>query len=175
MLTVLIGGARSGKSRMAVTLASRTVRPVVFIATGEPLDDEFTARIERHRRTRPDGWTTVEEPLDLPASLTAIAESHLVIIDCLTLWVANLQRAGASDEGVFEQAEVVAGLSASRPGPTIVVTNEVGSGIVPANALARQFQDLLGEVNTMFARRAQSAFLVVAGRSLRLDPLIEID
>jgi adenosyl cobinamide kinase/adenosyl cobinamide phosphate guanylyltransferase len=152
-LVVLVGGARSGKSRLAVERAAREGAPVTFIATGEPLDDEMAARIDRHRLERPEPWATIEAPLDVHAALASVPASDTVIVDCLSLWVAN----GGDGRA-----------PSPRRGLTIAVTNEVGLGIVPENALARAYRDDLGRANAAWVAAADEAYFVVAGRTLRL-------
>jgi adenosyl cobinamide kinase/adenosyl cobinamide phosphate guanylyltransferase len=171
-LTVLLGGARSGKSALAVQLASVGSSPTTVVATGEALDDEMAERIAAHRAERPASWATVEEPLEICTAFDAIAGDSTVVVDCLTLWVANLLGAGHTDAEVLDRAETAAGLAASRPGHVIVVSNEVGSAIVPADGLSRRYRDLLGRVNSVFAGHARDAFLVVAGRVVPLMPAV---
>ncbi len=156
-LVLLLGGARSGKSRLAVERAQAHGAPVTFIATGEALDDEMAERIEAHKRERPGDWTTVEEPLALEGALRAVPASDTAIVDCLSLWVAN----GGGDDGAIRVA-------AEREGLTIVVTNEVGLGIVPDNALARAYRDDLGRVNAAWADAADEVYFVVAGKRMRV-------
>lgn len=164
-LVVLIGGARSGKSRHAVERAAREQGAVVFLATGEAGDEEMAARIELHRRERPAHWTTVEEPVELERAIAEAPAQASLVVDCLSLWVAN----------VFERIDVeeaaagAARLAASRAGLTIAVSNEVGLGIVPDNELARRYRDALGRVNAIWAAAADEAYFVVAGRALRLE------
>jgi adenosylcobinamide kinase / adenosylcobinamide-phosphate guanylyltransferase len=167
-LTVLLGGARSGKSRLALRLAESSGRPVTFIATAEALDAEMADRIARHRAERPDGWSTREEPRDLEGALRAVPDGTTIIVDCLTLWVSNLLEDGCSDAEVLERARSAAGVARDRAGVVIAVTNEVGSGVVPMTALGRRFQDLLGEVNAAWGDVADRAGLMVAGRVLWL-------
>lgn len=168
-LTFLLGGARSGKSSLAVRLAAESGRKVVVLATAEAREDaELAARIGRHRLERPAAWSTVEEPLDLVGALRGAEDEAFVVVDCLTLWVANALEAGWDDEAVERAAAEAAGLAAARPGPTVVVSNEVGMGIVPVSALGRSFRDVLGRVNAVFAAEADRACLVVAGRTLEL-------
>ena len=168
-LTFLVGGARSGKSALAVRLASGWEGPVVVLATAEARDDgELAARIARHRLERPASWETVEEPLDLVGELARMSEEAFLLIDCLTLWAANALEAGWSDETIEQAAADAAALAAGRSAPTIAVSNEVGMGIVPATPLGRSFRDLQGRVNTVFAAHADRACLVVAGRTLDL-------
>ena len=170
-LTLLLGGAGAGKSQLAVRIAAGRRLPVVVIATAEARDREMADRIRRHRESRPPEWATIEEPFELRATLSRVPEDALVLIDCLTLWVSNLLERGLSDEDILEQAAAAASLSASREAGSIVVSNEVGSGVVPANALARRYRDLQGRVNAAWAEVADLAALVVAGRILPLaDP-----
>jgi adenosylcobinamide kinase / adenosylcobinamide-phosphate guanylyltransferase len=166
-LVFLLGGARSGKSELALRLACEQEAPVVFVATGEAGDSEMTARIEQHRRERPQSWQTIEEPLRLHEILETIDEQRCVVIDCLTLWTANaLERLGAVDAEAH--AAAAAARAAGRPGLTIVVSNEVGLGLVPDNPLGRSYRDLLGRVNTLWAGAAAHAYLLVAGRAVPL-------
>jgi adenosylcobinamide kinase / adenosylcobinamide-phosphate guanylyltransferase len=166
---LLIGGARSGKSTLAVELAAASGRPVVYVATAEPGDDDMAGRIERHRAERPPEWRTVEEPIDLAAVVGALGSDSFVIVDCLTLWVANLVLAGQTDGDVVASAGALAGVLSGRPAPTVVVTNEVGLGVHPDTALGRRYRDVLGGVNRTVARTARRTLLLVAGRALRLD------
>jgi adenosyl cobinamide kinase/adenosyl cobinamide phosphate guanylyltransferase len=163
---LLLGGARSGKSAMAERLALDSGTPVSFIATAEPGDHEMAARIARHRDQRPAAWRTVEAPLDLLAAIELTSSSDFLVVDCLTLWVSNLLESGKGAEEINVAAERVARELSGRRG--VVVTNEVGLGIVPANELARAFRDVLGTVNATFAGSAERAILMVAGRALEL-------
>jgi adenosylcobinamide kinase/adenosylcobinamide-phosphate guanylyltransferase len=166
-LILLIGGARSGKSELALRLAADQSAPVVFIATAHAGDFEMAERIARHRRERPADWRTIEEPLRLRETIAEIESSMCVIVDCLTLWTANaLEALGAADTEA--QAAAVAEAASARPGLTVAVTNEVGLGIVPDNLLGRSYRDLLGRVNTLWADAADHAYLLVAGRALTL-------
>jgi len=166
-MTLLLGGAASGKSRSAAALAARTGRSVTVIATAEALDDEMAARIARHRRERPQGWAVIEEPLDLTGAVERARGA--TIVDCLTLWVSNLLGDDLGDEEIADRAAAAAKACAARPEPTIVISNEVGSGIVPMHPLARQYRDVLGRVNAMFADEADVVALMVAGRAMRLS------
>jgi adenosylcobinamide kinase / adenosylcobinamide-phosphate guanylyltransferase len=167
--TFLVGGARSGKSSLAVRLASAFEGSVVVIATAEARDDDMAERIRVHRDARPDGWTTVEAPLELLGAIEAVDEGAFVIVDCLTLWVANALEAGTPEDEIGGEARKIASLLAERATPSVVVSNEVGLGIVPANELARRYRDVLGRVNGAFASEAARSFLVVAGRGLALE------
>jgi adenosyl cobinamide kinase/adenosyl cobinamide phosphate guanylyltransferase len=171
MLTLLLGGARSGKSALALQLASAGTAPVIFLATGEASDDEMAAKIALHRSQRPPSWATLEEPVEVEKAFRDIADGTTVVVDCLTLWVANLLAARYDDDAAVATASAVAALCADRPGRALVVSNEVGSGIVPTDTtLSRRYRDLLGRVNIAFAERAEHALLVVAGRVLPLLP-----
>jgi len=152
-------------------LATERGRPVAVIATGQAGDDEMTERIRRHRAERPPHWTTIEEPLELEAAIFSVDASALVIVDCLTLWVSNLLGAGLTDVEIEAAASTAAGVAARHAGGAVAVSNEVGMGLVPANALARRYADLLGRVNVTWADAAGRSFLVVAGRALPLDGL----
>lgn len=164
----LLGGARSGKSSLAVDLARRWDGPVTVLATGEAGDEEMAERIRLHRAQRPPEWTTVEEPLELGSALSAVEKDAAVVIDCVSLWVANLLGRGDADPEVEEQAAAVADHCAARGSLTIAVSNEVGLGIVPATSVGRRYRDLLGRVNGLWAAAADEVVFVVAGRPLRL-------
>jgi adenosyl cobinamide kinase/adenosyl cobinamide phosphate guanylyltransferase len=166
-LVLVTGGARSGKSELAERLASEQDAPVVLLATAEPDDEEMAARIAEHRRDRPASWQTMEEPRRLNETIETVAEQDCLIVDCLTLWVANVLDRGAAE--VEAEAESAAGTASGRAGLTIAVTNEVGLGLVPDNVLGRSYRDLLGRVNSIWAAAADVALLLVAGRLLRLE------
>jgi adenosyl cobinamide kinase/adenosyl cobinamide phosphate guanylyltransferase len=163
-LVLFVGGARSGKSALAVERAVREAAPVTFIATGEAGDDEMAERIERHKRERPGGWRTIEEPVQLAQALASVPAGDTAIVDCLSLWVANVFESQSS----FGD-EALPAAAARRSGLTIAVTNEVGMGIVPDNPLAREYRDVLGRINAAWASAADEAYLVVAGRTLKLS------
>lgn len=168
-LTLLTGGARSGKSGLAVAAARACGRPVVFVATGEAADREFAERIARHRAERPSDWTLVEEPVELENAIAGVDDAACAIVDCLSLWVANLLGRGLPEAALLGAADRAASAAAARAAPTIVVTNEVGSGVVPATPAGRHYRDVLGRVNRVWAGAADEAALVVAGRVLRLE------
>jgi adenosyl cobinamide kinase/adenosyl cobinamide phosphate guanylyltransferase len=159
----LLGGARSGKSQHAVRLAVETGLPVTFVATAEARDREMAERIAAHRRDRPANWTVVEEPVDLRAAIERADPGAALVVDCLSLWVANLLERGCEVDAAA--AVEAAGV---RDAPTVVVSNEVGLGVVPISELGRRYRDVLGRVNAVWAEAADEAYLVVAGRLLRL-------
>ena len=167
-LRLLLGGARSGKSALAVRLAQSWGGPVVFVATGEARDDDMVERIERHRRDRPAGWTTVEEARELVAALKDTPNNAFVVLDCLSLWVANVIEAGWKEDEIQEAAQAAAIFLRQRSSPSVAVSNEVGLGVVPASELGRTYRDILGRVNAVFAEAAEPVHLIVAGRALDL-------
>jgi adenosyl cobinamide kinase/adenosyl cobinamide phosphate guanylyltransferase len=169
-LTVLLGGARSGKSDLAVRLAARHDGGVTFVATAQGLDDDMSARIARHRADRP-AWPTVEEPLELADAIGGAPPGDMIIVDCLTLWVANAMFAGWPEAELSERGTRAIGAIRSRPGECVVVTNEVGMGVHPETELGTRYRDLLGRVNVQWAGAADLALLVVAGKAVELtDP-----
>ncbi len=155
--TLVLGGARSGKSRHAEALVMRSPPPWTYVATAQAFDDEMRARIAAHRAARAPGWVTVEAPLDLPAALAAHGP---VLVDCLTLWLTNLLLAERDVDAAAASLE--AALTA-RLAPTVLVSNEVGLGIVPDNALARRFRDAAGILHQRLAARAERVVMMVAG------------
>jgi adenosylcobinamide kinase / adenosylcobinamide-phosphate guanylyltransferase len=173
MLTFVIGGARSGKSRFAQSLCSAPC--VVYIATARAEDDEMRYRIEQHRQNRPEHWITIEEPLDIAGACRRIETcADIILIDCLTVWLSNLmwerrdQATNEIDSCAESQIEAIASLASETD--VIVVSNEVGAGIVPENEVARRFRDLQGFVNQRCAARADRVFLMVAGISVPIKP-----
>lgn len=171
-LVLLLGGARSGKSALAVDAGRQYDGDVVFVATAEPRDRAMAARIRRHQIERPPTWTLVEEPVEVLSVPALSADDGLVIVDCLTLWVANLIERGRTDDEIFAAAGLLVARAHERRDPVLVVSNEVGLGVVPANELARRYRDVLGRVNGSFAAEASRSFLVVAGRGVSLEEMM---
>ncbi|MGE3248371.1 MAG: bifunctional adenosylcobinamide kinase/adenosylcobinamide-phosphate guanylyltransferase [Beijerinckiaceae bacterium] len=170
--TLLLGGARSGKSGMAVSLAVAMGGERFFIATARASDVEMADRIARHQAERESGWRTVEEPLDLPRAIRETAgEDRVLVADCLTLWLSNLLLAGRDAQ--FETRALAAAVR-NAPGKLIIVSNEVGSGIVPENALARTFRDAQGRLNQTMAACCDRVVLVTAGLGQVLKPSANI-
>jgi adenosylcobinamide kinase / adenosylcobinamide-phosphate guanylyltransferase len=163
-LTLVLGGMRSGKSRHAESLITASASPPwIYIATAQALDAEMTERIAHHRARRGAEWRTVEAPHDLAGAIGNAPPDAAVLVDCLTLWLTNCMLAEVdieADTAALEKA------LAQRRGPTVMVSNEVGSGVVPDNALARRFADLQGRLNQRIAARADRVVLVVAGLPL---------
>jgi adenosylcobinamide kinase/adenosylcobinamide-phosphate guanylyltransferase len=171
MLTLIIGGARSGKSMLAERLAGEGGREVVYVATAEARDSEMAARIARHRAQRPAHWRVVEEPLALAAVLCRQAQTErCVLVDCLTLWLCNLLHAGAA-RFEAERDALLAALPALA-GDVVLVGNETGMGVVPVGELSRRFVDESGRLHQAVAACAQRVLLVVAGLPMTLkgDP-----
>ena len=165
-VTLVLGGARSGKSAHAEALIEASLTPPVYIATAEAGDAEMAARIARHRERRGEAWRTVEEPMDLVGALGREASPDTaVLVDCLTLWLSNLLQAGRDVEA---EIDGLSGVLASLRGPVVFVSNEVGLGIVPGNAAARAFRDHAGRLHQAIAEQAQSVVLVVAGQPMTI-------
>ena len=165
---LVLGGARSGKSRYAEARAIETGRERVYIATAQALDDEMHDRIARHRAERADGWATFEAPLALAETIEAQGrEGRVLLVDCLTLWTTNVLLADA--DVAVETARLMQAI-ARCPAALILVSNEVGLGIVPDNALARRFRDEAGRINQMVAAACDEAVFVAAGLPLMLKP-----
>lgn len=167
MHALILGGARSGKSRHAQGLAEACGLPVTVIATGTARDAEMAARIARHRADRPPHWHTVEVPLHLAGALRAVARpGHCVVVDCLTLWLMNLLEAG---EAAFaEERARLLDILPGLPGQVILVANEVGMGVVPMGELTRRFVDEAGHLNQAVAAQVGRVVLVAAGLPLVL-------
>lgn len=159
-VTLVLGGARSGKSRFAEALVETGPQPI-YLATAQVLDDEMAARVRTHRDRRDTRWRTVEEPLDLAGTLPRLAvPGTAVLVDCLTLWLSNLLGAGRN---VAQETDALASALDRITGPVVFVSNEVGLGIVPDNPLARAFRDHAGRLHQTVAARADQVFFVVAG------------
>lgn len=167
-LTLVLGGARSGKSRHAQILAMATPPPWVYVATAEPLDEEMRERIAKHKASRGDGWSTIEAPIELPQAVAQAPTGAPVVIDCITLWLSNLML-GAHDVGaaITRFIKTLDG----RTAPTIVVSSEVGAGLVPETALGRNFRDQAGLINQHLAVTAHHVVLMVAGLPMPLKVL----
>ena len=168
-LTLLLGGARSGKSGLAVEIGNRyDAGPVSFIATAPSLDGDMASRIERHQRERPARWATIEEQLDLQSAISGIG-SGLIIIDCLTLWTSNLMWHDRTDDEIRSVAASTAQLASSHPGDVVAISNEVGLGIHPESELGRRYRDVHGWVNQCWAHAADRTLFVAAGKATVLD------
>ncbi len=174
-LILVLGGARSGKSAYAQTLAiARARERVLFIATAEALDGEMRERIAVHRAERPPTWATLEAPRDLPYAIAKLESApQLILLDCLTLWVTNEMLADENnlERRLLGQLDLIMEWTHLHDIDLILVSNEVGWGIVPENALARRFRDVLGRVNAYVAQHATQVFLMVAGLPIEIKRL----
>ncbi|WP_431557691.1 bifunctional adenosylcobinamide kinase/adenosylcobinamide-phosphate guanylyltransferase [Methyloceanibacter sp.] len=159
-VTLVLGGARSGKSRYAESLITAQPQPWVYVATAQVRDDEMAARIKEHKARRAAGWQTIEAPHEVPEALNAAPQGAAILVDCLTLWLSNLMHAKFDIDKMtvlLEQA------LAARSGATVLVSNEVGLGIVPENALGREFRDRQGVLNQRLAAVADRVVFMIAG------------
>ena len=164
-LTLVLGGARSGKSRHAETLIEALPAPWVYIATAQAYDDEMRARIAEHRARRSQDWRTVDAPMVLPEALRAVPSGQPVLVDCLTLWLTNLIL--AERDIAIATGELMAACREAQ-GPVVLVSNEVGLGIVPENALARRFRDEAGRLHQRLASQAERVVFMVAGLPMQV-------
>jgi adenosyl cobinamide kinase/adenosyl cobinamide phosphate guanylyltransferase len=167
--TYVTGGASSGKSRFSLELL-KPMKDVVFIATGVKTDDEMAGRIAEHRKERPAVWRTIEEPLDLISALERINEPCSgLIVDCLTMWISNLcYMERCESRRIIERAKTVSDLLERLDKRIVVVSNELGMGIIPATEESREYRSLAGEVNQIFAHASSEAYLVVSGIGIKL-------
>jgi len=165
---LITGGCRSGKSRYAQQLAESMPGPRLFVATAQAEDAEMTRRIARHRRERrADCWKTIEEPENLTRVLGMALDHPVVLVDCMTLWVSNLMGSTDTETAMVRRSRDLIAAARKRTGQVIFVTNEVGFGIVPDNAMARRFRDLLGRCNQVIASGADEVTLLVCGVPMR--------
>ena len=171
-LVFVTGGTRSGKSRYAQSRVEAYPGDLLYVATAEARDAEMTQRVEKHKNERGERWRSLEEPLFLAERLPqATAGCAAILLDCLTLWLSNLTETHADDDAAIMHAvDSLITVLRSLPTAVFVVSNELGNGVVPDNALARRFRDLHGLMNQKFAQAADEAWLVVAGLPLVLKP-----
>jgi adenosylcobinamide kinase/adenosylcobinamide-phosphate guanylyltransferase len=170
---LVLGGQRSGKSRFAEATVQASGKSPVFIATATAGDDEMRGRIAAHRASRGPNWMTIEEPLDLGSALGNVTRpGRAVLVDCLTLWLSNLIEAKRPLEAEF--ARLIDALAAAAC-PVVLVSNEVGSGIIPDNALARRYADALGQLNQRVAAAADRVVLMAAGLPILIKPASPVD
>jgi adenosylcobinamide kinase / adenosylcobinamide-phosphate guanylyltransferase len=169
-ITLVTGGARSGKSAYALARAAEHCgERLFFLAAAEERDDEMSRRIQHHRANRPPNFQTVEEPLNIVAAVAGLeGRADAVVLDCLTLWVSNLMEIYTTDQAVLAEAESLSKALRAASFSSVIVTGEVGAGIVPDNPAARRFRDLLGWVNQKIAEVADEVVLMVAGVPLKV-------
>ncbi len=147
---------------------------MTVVVTAEPFDDEMIDRIERHRADRPDGWRTVEAPFDLVEAVEFVPDDHVLLVDCVTVWLGNLMVRGDDGDAIERAGHRLAAAVRSRKGPCVIVSNEVGLGIVPADPMSRSFRDVQGRTNAALAESVDHARFVVAGRLLALERLEDL-
>ena len=174
-LIMILRGARSGKSNFAERLASQYEK-VLFVATAEALDEDMERRITQHRLRRPPSWSTLEEPIDLASVLQATDDRHeICLVDCLTVWVSNMllkmEDCADVEDAILDALECFLDVYERSPASWIVVSNEVGLGVVPPTSLGRIYRDALGRVNQAVAAKADKVYLMVAGLALELKSI----
>lgn len=167
-IILVLGGAKSGKSRFARDLACKWKKEVAYVATLLALDEEMALKIEEHKGQRPPTWLTIEEGEDLVSALKQVADREIIIVDCLTLFISNLLLKGVEEGNILNNLERFIERSRESKKKVIFVSNEVGMGIVPENKLARQFREIAGKVNQMVASVSDEVYLLVAGKALRI-------
>ena len=164
-LSLVLGGAASGKSAFAEGLLTASGKDLIYIATAQIWDDEMAQKVVRHKDMRGDGWTTIEEPLDIPSVLTQATAGQAILIDCATLWLTNLI---LGEHDVAKASVDLLAAIRTCPAPVVIVSNEVGQGIVPDNALSRKFRNAQGRLNQDIAAQADTVVAVMAGLPLTL-------
>ena len=170
-LILILGGARSGKSSFAVAQAKKLSSDrsgVVYVATASALDEEMKRRIERHRKRRPASWKTVEERADISKILDKLGKASVVIIDCLTILISNLLLSGERGAAILKRMKNFFRTLKKRNFTTLIVSNEVGMGIVPENSLSRNFRDIAGQTNQILAELADEVYLLQAGIPIKI-------
>jgi adenosylcobinamide kinase/adenosylcobinamide-phosphate guanylyltransferase len=170
-LIFITGGRRSGKSAYALDLGETLGEERLFIATGEPIDDEMTERIERHQRERGDRWDTIEEPVRVSEAIEGAASYDVILLDCMTLWLSQIaykNGEAVSEAEVLKEITTLADTCTAAPATVIAVSNELGMGIIPDNPVARKFSDLSGHMNRIMAAHADEAVLVVSGIPVKI-------
>ncbi|HQP91366.1 MAG TPA: bifunctional adenosylcobinamide kinase/adenosylcobinamide-phosphate guanylyltransferase [Candidatus Omnitrophota bacterium] len=165
----IFGGAKSGKSTMALSLAKEIKGAVAFIATAEAKDREMKKRIMAHKASRPKNWLTLEEPIDIDRALSKIdPQTRTVIVDCITLWITNLMMRKKNQRYIEDKTRTVIDICKKIRARCIFISNEVGSGIVPSNKLSREFRDIAGRINQMIADASSEAYFMVSGLPMRI-------
>lgn len=178
-LVFITGGARSGKSSFAERLAETLDKSMIYLATAEALDDEMKQRVINHRKRRGNKWVTVEEPIDVERVIEEYDNSgYVILLDCLTLWITNLVLKGGNpcspeemheSDAVLNRVKALAEITRDSRADVIVVSNEVGMGIVPGNAVSRIYRDVQGRSNQVFARKADEVYFMVAGLPVEIS------
>ena len=169
----ITGAARSGKSKLAVEMGKKSLKQIVFLASCAPLDDEMKNRVVKHKQARPKDWTTIEEPINAADVFRKAKADELVIFDCLTLWISNIMLKFDKQKLINEKIEELLLILQQAKAEVIIVSNEVGWGIVPENKLARQFRDIVGLTHQKLAGLSDEVFLVTAGIAQKLKESYE--
>lgn len=165
----ILGGARSGKSNYAISLAKRLKKKVIFIATCNPLDEEMKERVKKHRKSRPNTWKTIEEEIDIDLLLQKLnRQNEIIIIDCLTIWISNLQLKYKNEEKIEDKIKSFLKVLEKIKTTLIIVSNEVGSGIVPENKIARNYRDILGNLNQEVAKLSSEVYFLISGVPIKI-------
>jgi len=167
------GGVRCGKSDFALSLARRLGPRRLFLATAQAGDDEMAERIRRHRQNRGDDFMTIEEPLAIPDAILRHADFDVLVLDCLTLWLSNLLLHGSGEDQVLQHVDDLLAVLAKRTGHAVIITNEVGMGIVPESALARRFRDVAGLAHRRISEAADEVYLAVLGTIVPIKSRLE--
>ena len=175
-IILITGGCRSGKSTFGISLAERDYARKVFLATAEALDAEMQERIKKHKGKRGSGWQTVEEPIEIAKVFKEHSqEADVILLDCITLWISNLMMKNWDTRKIFSYVDAMLKSTKSISPEVILITNEVGWGIVPANKLARDFRDIAGTVNQRIAGAAESVVLLVSGIPVCIKGNIDVN
>ncbi len=171
-ITLVLGGCRSGKSRYALDTANGMARDnKIYLATSVPTDNEMEQRVQRHQAERGADWETIEEPVLVHGAIAGTsARASVILVDCLTLWTSNLLFQEKDEAGIMSAVDLLVQVLGASACPVLLVSNEVGYGIVPENGLARQFRDMAGLVNQRVARAADRVILTVAGIGIQIKP-----
>ncbi len=172
---LILGGARSGKSSFAEALAGRDGAAVTLIASAQAFDEDMRLRIVEHRRSRPGSWRTIEEPLHLATALARVPAADTAVVDCITVWLGNMFHYGFTEADVHCEIDRFIETMSQRRGKTIVVSNEVGLGIVPSTELGRTYRDVLGRVNTKISKAVDRSVFLIAGRAVDLHDAQDIE
>lgn len=167
-IVFVLGGAASGKSRFSCELAKGWGDDVAYIATAIPVDDEMRLKIEEHKRRRPDEWKTFEEPYDLNRIFQKVGETRIILVDCLTIYISNLLLNGKEKDSILDRIRDFVLCLREKGKMAVIVSNEVGSGIVPDNPVGRRFRDIVGCVNQMVQEMSDEVYFMVAGRGIRI-------
>lgn len=171
--TLIIGGCRSGKSRHALQIAETSgTRQKLFIATCVPQDEEMRERVRRHQQERGDDWQALEVPIEVASAIARKGvDAGLILVDCLTLWISNIMLENETEDAIHRRIDALCDLLTAPPCPVILVSNEVGTGIVPENALARHYRDLVGRANQQVAAACRQVIWMVAGIPVTIKPV----